>query len=144
MSSIQTELVAIETNVYVFAIRPEVRRPHCAELVLERLRDLRVHVPLQVYVEIKRNLTPDEMKMFFRSLQLASGLERSFLPAERKRRVYWERHGAKKGDAVIIAQLEAANVGFLVSENRHFLEEVPNLPFEVLSAADALARLDAD
>ena len=143
MSSIRNELVAIDTNVYVFAIRPEVHRPECAALVLEHLRELRVFVPLEVYVEIQRNLRPDELRMWLRSLR-ASAAERGYEPAERKRRMYWEQQGAKKGDAVIITQLEAAGIRFLVSENRHFLAEVPNLPFEVLSAAEALAQLNAD
>src|SRR5436190_916437 len=56
-------------------------------------------------------------------------------------RVQIELQGAKKGDALICAELDAAGVRWLVSENRHFLHEIPDLPFAVVSAERALALL---
>jgi len=53
----------------------------------------------------------------------------------------YRTQGAKKGDADIGAQLEAAGVQWLISENRHFLFEIHNLPFTVISAAEVLAML---
>jgi hypothetical protein len=55
---------------------------------------------------------------------------------------YWEQHGAKKGDAVITAHLEAATIRYLVSENRDFLLELPALPFTVLSSEEAVRLLE--
>ncbi len=56
------------------------------------------------------------MKIFYEALDLATGVERGFLAADLAQLNHWEGHGAKKGDAVIIAQLEAAGVRYLVSE----------------------------
>ena len=53
----------------------------------------------------------------------------------------WEQQGAKKGDVVITAHLEAAAIRYLVSENRDFLMELPALPFTVLSREEALRLL---
>ena len=49
--------------------------------------------------------------------------------------------GAKKGDIVIAAHLHAAGIRWLVSENRHFLYEIPNLPFKVITAVEAVSQL---
>ena len=49
--------------------------------------------------------------------------------------------GAKKGDAAIAAHLEAANIRYFISENRHFLAELPALPFKVLSSEEAVQLL---
>jgi hypothetical protein len=62
-------------------------------------------------------------------------------PGEIGRVTHWEQLGAKKGDAVIVAQLEVSGVRFLVLENRHFLSEVEGLPFEVLTSEQALRLL---
>ena len=49
--------------------------------------------------------------------------------------------GAKKGDAVITAYLEAAAIRYLVSENRDFLKELRSLPFTVFSSEEAVRLL---
>jgi predicted nucleic acid-binding protein len=53
----------------------------------------------------------------------------------------YQQLGCKLGDAIIAAHVEAMNVKTLVSENRHFLEEIKGLPFRVLSAKDLLQEL---
>lgn len=46
------------------------------------------------------------------------------------------------GDAAVAAHLEEPNIKLLVSENRDFLEEIQELPFRRLSAAQALAEIE--
>jgi hypothetical protein len=53
----------------------------------------------------------------------------------------YQQLGCKLGDAIVAAHVEAMNVKTLVSENRHFLEEIKVLPFRVLSARDLLQEL---
>ena len=53
----------------------------------------------------------------------------------------WEQRGAKKGDAVIAAHLEIAGVRYFISENRHFIAEITNLPFKVLTSEETLRLL---
>ena len=49
--------------------------------------------------------------------------------------------GCKLGDAIVAAHVEAMRVEILVSENRHFLEELKGLPFQVLNAEMILEEL---
>jgi len=53
----------------------------------------------------------------------------------------WEQRGAKKGDAVIADHLEIAGVYYFISENRHFIAEITNLPFKVLTSEETLRLL---
>ncbi len=55
----------------------------------------------------------------------------------------YQRLGCKLGDAVVAAHLEEQDIRTLISENRDFLQEIPNLPFRVISAAEALQHLNA-
>ncbi len=50
--------------------------------------------------------------------------------------------GCKLGDATIAAHLEELEVEVLITENRHFLEELKDLPFRTLSAGEALVELE--
>ena len=50
--------------------------------------------------------------------------------------------GCKLGDAAIAAHLEELEVKVLITENRHFLEELKDLPFRRLSAIEALAEIE--
>jgi hypothetical protein len=61
-----------------------------------------------------------------------------YTPARLELVTQWELRGAKKGDAVIAAHLEANEVRYFISENRHFLAELTDLPFEVLTSEKAV------
>jgi hypothetical protein len=51
--------------------------------------------------------------------------------------------GCKKGDAFVAACLVASGVDYFISENRHFLFEIKDLPFVVLSPAQVLEQLSS-
>jgi hypothetical protein len=51
------------------------------------------------------------------------------------------RLGCKLGDAAVAAHLEELEAGILVTENRHFLKEVENLPFRTINAHQALEEI---
>lgn len=144
MSCIRDSPVAIDTNVFLFAIRGDVHRRACAELAFDRLGALHLVIPLQVYLEVKRNLRGDELTRFFEAVELAADTRQDFAPADPLRVTHWQRQGAKKGDAIMTAQLVASGAAFLVSENRHFLAEVKDLPFVVMSSQDAIRSFDED
>jgi hypothetical protein len=74
-------------------------------------------------------------------LREAREFREEFAPGLEKRFEYWKQAGAKEGDARIIAQLEDAGVACLVSENRHFVREIANLPFSVRTSREALQEL---
>ena len=143
MSDILTDAVALDTNVCVFAIRGGECAP-CEQLVLRNLGRLHWAIPPQVIVELNHNLDGTEIRALFAVFRRA-GARRIDVPrapidsAER-----FEKLGAKKGDALIAAELDAAGVRWLISENLHFLSAIEDLPFTVLSAADALALLQSE
>ena len=76
-----------------------------------------------------------------RALLRAKTVTWDYAPAPRDLIAQWEQRGAKKGDAVIAAHLETANIRYLVSENRHFLAEFPASPFMILSSEEIIRLL---
>ncbi len=141
MNSIRDEPVALDTNVFVFALRKDANYPACETLLFDKLNELQVYVPLQVFVELQHNLTDNEMRGVLRALVRAKTVTWDYAPVPLDLVAQWEQRGAKKGDAVIAAYLEATNIRYFVSENRHFLAELPALPFEVLSSEEAVRWL---
>jgi len=119
MSSILDEWIALDTNVYLIAVRGFAGSEDCQSLLCDNVERLRIHLPLQIIVELNDNLTEPHQQV-----------------------EQFEALGTKKGDAALSANLHSAKVSFLISENRHFLREVSGLPFEVLSASEALSRLE--
>jgi hypothetical protein len=95
-------------------------------------------MPLQVFLELQHNLTAQEMRDSLSALKRSREFRLDYEHVAPEVIHRWEVRGARLGDAIIAAQLELAGVAFLVPENRHFLLEIPDLPFEVLSAAEAL------
>ena len=145
MSSILRDLVALDTNVYVLGIRRSPQRPGCATLLFEHLPSLHVYLPVRVIAEVHRKLRQDEQQAVYSLLGTAAEVDWDFSSPPHELIGHYEQLGAKKGDAVIAAHLHAAGIRWLVSENRHFLAEIPDLPFTVITSAEALSQLaDSD
>jgi predicted nucleic-acid-binding protein len=141
VNSIRHETVALDTNVFVFALRKDAAYPACETLLFDKLSELQVYLPLQIFVELQRNLTDGEMRGVIRALRRAKTVAWDYARAPAALIARWEQQGAKKGDAVIAAHLEAAKIRYLVSENRHFLTELPAPPFQVLRSEAVIALL---
>ena len=141
MNSIRGETVALDTNVFIFALRKEPDYPACETLLFDKLPALQVYMPLQIFLELQRNLTASEVRRVVRALTMAQAVTWDYAPAQMDLIRQWEQRGAKKGDAVITAHLEGAVIRYLVSENRDFLKELPALPFTVLSSEEAVRLL---
>ncbi|GEM_PF-599654 len=140
--SILNEWIVFDTNIWIFGFRQSPAIPACAQL-LENLGRLRVVLPRQILQELHANLSEDEIRGLFRLLTRFS--ERLKIDWEKTKPeiiTKYQRLGCKLGDAVVAAHLEELDVKILVSENRDFLEEVRDLPFRRLSAAQALAELE--
>ena len=141
MNSIRDEVVALDTNEFIFALRRDADHPACEILLFDKLSQLHVYLPLQVLIELQRNLRTDEMRGVLLALTKARAVNWDYVPAPLELMARWEQAGVKKGDAVIAAHLQAADIRYLVSENRNFLVDLPNLPFEVLTAEEAVELL---
>jgi hypothetical protein len=81
------------------------------------------------------------MRGVLRALLRAKAVTWDYAPAPAELIARWEQEGAKKGDAVIAAHLEAAQIRYFVSENRHFLTELSASPFQVLRSEAAVQLL---
>jgi predicted nucleic acid-binding protein len=133
--------ISFDTNIFIFGIREDPNFPACVEL-LERIGELQVYMPLQIIRELKNNLRPDEVSELFGLLSQYYDrirIEWKIVPFKLIER--FQRLGCKLGDAVVAAHLEEQGVHALISENRHFLKEIPDLPCRVLSAAAAVEEM---
>ena len=113
MNSIRGETVALDTNVFIFALRKEPNFPACETLLFDKLNEIRVYMPLQIFLELQRNLMASEMRRVVRALTMAQAVTWDYAPAQIDLIRQWERHGARKGDAVITAHLEVAAIHYL-------------------------------
>lgn len=142
--SIRNARVALDTNQFIFALRRDINYPACEILLFDLLTQLHIYMPLQILIELQRNLSTSEMRGILLALTKAKTITWDYALARSDDVARWERYGAKKGDAVIVAHLEAANVRYLISENRHFLGELSDLPFKVLTSKEALQMLGSE
>jgi hypothetical protein len=140
MSSIRTDPVALDTNQYVLGIRRSSAT--CAEILFDRVPSLRIFVPLRIVMEINRNLLEYEQQAVYDVLGSAAEVLWDYAEPPDEIVSQYKALGAKKGDAVIAAHLDAAGVRWLISENRHFLSEIDDLPFTVLTSKQALDEFD--
>jgi predicted nucleic acid-binding protein len=139
--TILTERLLFDTNVWIFGLRRDEQFSACAEL-LDHLGWFFIVIPRQVMKELNANLAADEMRDFYRLINRHSDrIEVNWQPVSSERVRFYEQCGCKKGDAVIAAHAEAVSVKFLVTENRQFLQAIKNLPFEIITPAETLARL---
>ena len=62
MNSIRDELISLDTNEFIFALRKDATNPACETLVFDKLDELKIHLPLQILLELQHNLTDEEMR----------------------------------------------------------------------------------
>lgn len=139
-TNLRESLLALDTNIFIYAFRPAANREAC-RAVFEQIPKLRIFLPLRVLRELTNTLSNEEISDIFKALHKAVEFRQEFAETPLERIQFWESRGAKKGDAVICASLESADVKVLVSENRHFLLQISDLPFQVLGAQDVLDSL---
>lgn len=142
MTSIRGEKVALDTNVWIFALRKDPNFAACETLVFDKLHELQIHMPLQIFIELQHNLASGEMQRIVHGLTMTRAVTWDYTPARLELVRRWEQHGAKKGDAIIAAHLEEAAIRYLISENRDFLTALSELPFSILSSAEAVRSLE--
>lgn len=121
MISIRGEKVALDTNVWIFALRKDPAFAACETLVFDKLHEFQVYMPLQIFLELHRNLAPGEIRRLVHGLTMTRSVTWDYTPARLEFVRHWEQRGMRKGDAVIAAHMEDAAIRYLISENRDFL-----------------------
>ncbi len=133
------EWVVFDTNIWIFGLR----RQHDCYQLLQGLHTLYVKTPFQIFLELQANLSPEELKRFFRLVHLnPNHVELLWEKATLKTIQKYRGLGCKLGDAAIAAHMEMTGSKTLVSENRDFFEEIQGLPFRVLRAKEALQEFN--
>ncbi len=133
-------LICIDSNQFIFGLtemdKDSVR-------LLNILSEFNVAVPRLVVQEVTRNLdTETQVRKFYRLLYGAQNVVVVDEPVPRDLVAKYEQLGLpEKADAVIGAFVEWVGAKYLVSDNRHFLQELQTAAFDVLSPAEFLARL---
>jgi hypothetical protein len=51
VNSIRGETVALDTNVFIFALRKEPDYPACETLLFDKLPALQIYMPLQIFLD---------------------------------------------------------------------------------------------
>src|SRR6267143_210261 len=100
MNSIRDELVALDTNEFIFALPKDPSHPSCETILFDKLDALKIHLPLQILLELQHNLSDEEMRRVLLAVMKAKAATWDYVPAPLELVRRWEQRGAKKGDAI--------------------------------------------
>ena len=140
--SIRDETVVLDTNIWIFGLRRHSTFPACAA-ILERIGELPVVVPRQILRELQANLSEIELTALFRLFkEFPESVKLNWRKVRLETIGKYRRLGCRLGDAAVAGHLEELGVQVLITENRHFLHGIRNLPFRSLTAAQALDKMD--
>jgi len=129
----------IDSNEYIFAFGTlkESTAYEFLDKLLEKGHLHTIRIPRTIFEEVRRNLSPEAFHEFNKFIiDLTTIDEDIVVPFEIA--VKYEAKGFKPADAFIAAFTEWVRADVLVTENRHFLNCHPDLPFKVLTAEECL------
>lgn len=123
--------ICIDSNQFIFGISGT---DPASEILMTLLPHLELVIPRLVIKEVVRNLNDIQAKIFYALLNTASNLKiiEEPVPVQLIQK-YISRGLSEKADAFIGAFAEWQDVKWLISDNRHFLYELTNATFEVLT-----------
>lgn len=132
-------LICIDSCVYIRAF--DAPTSDAARLIELLKPELPVLIPRLVVSEVVRNLRSDEaVHSFFRLFSETSGGQIIDIPVpEDLVAAYIARGLREKGDAYIAAFAEWLRVDCLISDNRHFLQELHTDAYRLLTPSQFLA-----
>ena len=123
--------ISLDTNVLIFGLR---QIDPFAVILLKNLFQFEVRLSVQVERELRKNLSGGEFRQFYDLIGVVSTIHIVYqLPDDEVLRLY-RQHDLKTGDAMIAAFCEQEAIEILVSENRHFLQELPDRSFCILDS----------
>ncbi len=134
-------LLVLDTNEYIFAFGA-AKQPASVKLLdrlLENPYRYTIRVPRLIVEELRRNLSGEVFREVLALIQQLTVIDEDVLvPFELGAK--YEQQGFKSADAFIAAYVEWVGAEVLVSENRHFLHQHPDVPFRVLRGSAFLAH----
>lgn len=130
--------ICIDSNQFIFGLSGS---DPASETLLKLLPHLEVVIPRLVLREVTRNLNQVQIKSLYALLRQApkTTLVEDPVPPELVQK-YVALGLREKADAVIGAFAEWQGATYIISDNRHFLEELQSKTFEVITADEFLQR----
>ncbi len=135
-----TTPLMLDSNEYIFGLSGT--KASCVQLI-DQLDTLHVFVPLMVVREVERNLELmySLSSVFFKLIVNQENIVIVWSPPPEKLVLAYIERGFSKEDATIAAVAEQVQTEYLISENRHFLQNSAGLPFQIINAETALKML---
>jgi predicted nucleic acid-binding protein len=128
--------ICIDSNQFIFGLSGS---DVASETLLKLLPRLEVVIPRLVLKEVTRNLNQSQVKAFYVLLNRTPhvSIVDEPVPIELVRK-YVGLGLSEKADAVIGAFAEWQGARYIISDNRHFLNELQSTAFEVVSPEEFL------
>lgn len=128
--------ICIDSNQFIFGLSGS---DVASETLLKLLPRLEVVIPRLVLKEVTRNLNQMQVKAFYALLHQAPHVTivEDPVPVELVQK-YVALGLREKADAVIGAFAEWQGAKYIISDNRHFLDELQSNAFEVVSPEEFL------
>ncbi len=123
--------ISFDTNIFIFGIR---NIDPFSVAILKNLFRFKVYISAQVEKELRNNISPSELKDFYRLIVPLSEFEIVYQQPDQAIFEEYGKLGLKTGDALIAAFCKGEVVEILISENRHLLQQLPKQPFEILDS----------
>lgn len=131
--------LVLDANEYIFALG-FFKKEKCESLLkflIDSLPSHSISICRTIVEEVRTNLSPKEFQNFIKFINILTTIDEDFfVPFEIG--VKYEIKGLKPSDAFIAGFAEWVGADAMVTENRHFLNRHPDLPFKVLSADKCL------
>ena len=124
-------IISLDTNVVIFGLRSI---DSFAVTLLKNLFQFDAKISIQVERELRENLTKNEFHKFYDLIGLTSTVHIIYQPTDDRPLAFYRQLGLKTGDAKIAAFCEQEGIEILISENRHFLEELPKHSFQIINS----------
>ena len=126
--------VVLDSNELIFGITGNKQYP---KILIDNLKDLSQNydfrINRQILKEVLDNI-PNQYKEKFFKLANYGLINYDNKLIDKKLIKKYRNLKLKKGDNVIAAFTELINADFLISENRHFLQELTTKKFKILNA----------
>ena len=124
-------LISLDTNIFIFGLRSI--DPYSVA-VLKNLFQYDARISVQVEKELRNNVSHLELKGFYSLIEPLSSFEIVYRQPEQTVLHDYQKLGLKTGDALIAAFCRDEDIEIFISENRHFLQRLPDQPFEILDS----------
>jgi len=121
--------ISLDTNVFIFGLR---KLDSFAVLILQNLFQFNVQICDQIERELRNNFSKTELNLFYQQIASLSNFQIKYQIPIDKFLMEYHGFGLKMGDAKITAFCEQEAIEFFITENRHFLQNLPGRSFRII------------